>query len=362
MKVTPVRVLLLVVSLPLLAASETTGAAQLTHQHASGGKQRRSEQLERRAAYWWQTALDFFNPRDDGNSGDLPPPAAAKRETSSLEVPGEAGPEADEMLADRLAPSIPASSPGRRSSLLLAHSRVHSAASSGLPQAELAEAQAHGFMIGARFESEGTDSMWHRTGSRDEAATVPDFHAHSQRKKYIEEYDELPEQVAVGQSRSRDIVSGKESTSKEDLQRVQAGDIEINHPVTMPRKKLRRLLHRPRKVAALRQRSQQLASASASQLPPGNAKMQAQCESYASFLKGQNVGGPDLVKAWSGTCMPAVHAGKATPKYSTMCSALVGAVEPFSLDTRWSPAEVCKAVVRVFKESGLGATPLQGFF
>lgn len=368
MKVVSACLLLWLAPIPVVATFAAADAAKFSRRHTSGGGRRKSEQHEGRSRYWWQTALDFFNTRDDGDSGDLPSPSAAKQQPVNMEVPGEAGLETDEMLPTRLLEPRAAHSARPHAALLSSSTALRSSAQRQSPQAALAEAQAHGLMVGAKLESKGTDSMWHLGASRDEVARQAGPRAHRHRKQvYVEEYDELPDPVAakVGQSRSSVVTAGLESTSKEDLQRVQAGDVEINRPVTQSRKRPRRLLHRPRPLAVLHQHAQQKTSASLhslSQQPPGNAKMQAQCVAYASFLKGQNVVGPDLVKAWSGTCMPAVHEGKANPKYSTMCSALVGAVEPFALDSAWSPEKVCEAVVRVFKESGLGATPLQSLF
>lgn len=81
-------------------------------------------------------------------------------------------------------------------------------------------------------------------------------------------------------------------------------------------------------------------------------RMQAQCMAFANYLKGQAVNGPELVKMWKGTCDPAVMSGKASPGYSMLCSAVVGAVSPFVPEPNWDPNKLCTEVVRVWTEGG----------
>lgn len=348
------KTLLLVVQMHVLAVSATTAAEKMTRRSASEGKQH----LRERSTSWWDTALDFFTARDDGNADDLAPPSTVKQEPVSIAVPG-VDMEGDEMVALRKEASEPIR---RRASLLNAGAHIHKAAWKTEAQAQLEAAQARGLMIGARLESDGDDSMWHRPWSRSRnPVTISGPPRPVHKPVYVEEYDELPDEVEakVGQSRSKNIIHGVETLTSEDRKRLQAGDVDHIRPTVHPKRKHRHLLHRQRlnPLAMLRKHSQQTSASSTSQA--GN--MQAKCEAYASFLKGQNCVGPSLVAAWSRTCQPAVHSGTASPKYSTMCSALMGAVEPFATDQSWTPAAICKEVVRVFSESGLGATPFNGF-
>lgn len=89
-------------------------------------------------------------------------------------------------------------------------------------------------------------------------------------------------------------------------------------------------------------------------MAPGAAKMKTQCMSFGSFLAGQDIQGTELLRVVKSTCQPAVMDGSATPAYSTMCSALGGAVEKFVVSPTWSPDELCEAMIKVFNEAKIG--------
>lgn len=88
-------------------------------------------------------------------------------------------------------------------------------------------------------------------------------------------------------------------------------------------------------------------------------RMKQQCLGFAQWVKTSGAEGPDLVNLWKSTCKPAVNAGAATQPYIQMCSALSGAVSEFKDNPHWTPASACEAVLRTFRESGVGGSPLQ---
>jgi len=88
--------------------------------------------------------------------------------------------------------------------------------------------------------------------------------------------------------------------------------------------------------------------------------MMEQCLRFARWAKQQDLQGPELVHVWKSTCEPAVMSGAATERYRIMCEALGGAVADFGKSPKWAPESACIEVVRVFKESGVGGSPLKG--
>mmetsp|Transcript_20968 Transcript_20968/g.60559 ORF Transcript_20968/g.60559 Transcript_20968/m.60559 type:complete len:297 (+) Transcript_20968:43-933(+) len=88
--------------------------------------------------------------------------------------------------------------------------------------------------------------------------------------------------------------------------------------------------------------------------------MMRQCMKFALWAKAQDLQGPELVRVWKSTCEPAVMAGAATERYKIMCEALGGAVAEFGKSKDWVPQVACMEVIQVFKESGVGGSPLKG--
>merc|ERR1719440_478160 len=146
----------------------------------------------------------------------------------------------------------------------------------------------------------------------------------------------------------------EEAKTKEEVERRHNGDFEHVKPEEDTRPKI--ILRRRPKLAATVQKVA-VKQAEETEQTPGPDKMMGQCMSFANWAKSQGSTGPDFVRIWKGTCMPAVMSGKAPPAYSNMCNALGSAVSKYALGP-WNPSEVCNDVTAVFRESGVGATPL----
>jgi len=178
----------------------------------------------------------------------------------------------------------------------------------------------------------------------------------------IAEFDEVRD-AAPAMEKEVGVPGAGEEDTKEDLDRQQRGDVTgIEKAGKSP---LKRTLPTPRHVLIAQHTARHDALSAADLeagrgLPPGPDKMTVQCLAFATWVKGQGAKGVDLVRMWKGTCSPAVAAGAATPQYATMCNALGGAVEQFAVNDAWTPAAACEAVVRTFRESGIGASPLMG--
>jgi len=173
--------------------------------------------------------------------------------------------------------------------------------------------------------------------------------------KVVEEFDSTEEDEEEADDYR--TVKGEESKTAEDISRQARGDVEKAKPTL--RRKPRIVVRRKVKLNAAVQQQATVAahSAVAQEQAPGNDKMMAQCMTFAGWVKGQGSTGPDLVRIWKGTCMPSVTAGTAPPNYVNMCNALGTAVSKFAVRP-WAPADLCQAVMAVFHESGVGATPL----
>lgn len=92
--------------------------------------------------------------------------------------------------------------------------------------------------------------------------------------------------------------------------------------------------------------------------PQDKGQQMAQCLKFAAWAKAQQLKGEELVQTWKGTCLPAVQVGMANRKYAIMCEALGQAVQDFSSKPDWAPEAACKVVVKVFRESGIGMSPV----
>jgi len=173
--------------------------------------------------------------------------------------------------------------------------------------------------------------------------------------KVLEEYDETEEEGDNDDDyRTTKMV---ETKTAEELERQQRGDVEHVKPVEHKRPKI---VVRKLKVALATQQVSKTAAKAVevAEQAPGNDKMMGQCMAFAGWVKSQGSTGPDLVRIWKGTCMPAVMAGDAPPAYGNMCNALGTAVQKFAVRP-WAPADMCQAVLQVFKESGVGGSPLR---
>lgn len=187
--------------------------------------------------------------------------------------------------------------------------------------------------------------------------------------KWKDEYDVVDDEAP--QNGLNDVIATVqgEALTKEDLERQRTGD--VGHVDPKARIRLRRMaLRRSRLAAAQRRAVTHTRAAGGAAQAGGTAEttftqgspemMKAKCVHFAGFLKGSGVSGTEFVRMWKGTCDPTVMSGKATPQYMAMCNALGGAANGFALDKGWSPEKVCEAVLRVFRDSGVGASPIQG--
>lgn len=114
----------------------------------------------------------------------------------------------------------------------------------------------------------------------------------------------------------------------------------------------------PQRAASERKAASEL-KANQPQMNPAE-RMRSQCINFASWVKNQGGDGNEVVRLFRGTCAPAVVAGVATNEYASMCDTMTGAVTKFAKDPNWSPVSVCQAVLRTFRESGVGSSPLEG--
>eukprot|EP00927_Polykrikos_kofoidii_P080453 TRINITY_DN77304_c0_g1_i1.p1 TRINITY_DN77304_c0_g1~~TRINITY_DN77304_c0_g1_i1.p1 ORF type:complete len:340 (-),score=39.91 TRINITY_DN77304_c0_g1_i1:110-1129(-) len=168
---------------------------------------------------------------------------------------------------------------------------------------------------------------------------------------------------------------GRDRLTHEDLERERRGDVLAPPRPSRGHRTSRAMAlqrHRSKSPVTLRRHSVTPTAMTAmrSQGVGGNAvaravslhplmRMQAQCLSFASWLKQQKAQGTVFVHLWKTTCSPAVIAG-AVPQYSQMCVALGGAVQPFANQPDWNENAVCQAVLGVFRASGVGVSPVVG--
>lgn len=166
----------------------------------------------------------------------------------------------------------------------------------------------------------------------------------------VDESDDSAESEAEDDARTEKMV---ETKTKEEMDRERKGDVE--HVKPKPKKKRLRIPTPEHKVNLA---SQHVAvkHAEEEEQAPGAGKQMAKCMAFANWVKSQGSTGPDFVRIWKGTCMPGVMAG-APPAYGNMCNALGTAVSKFAVGP-WDPSAVCQAVIAVFAESGVGASPL----
>lgn len=279
-----------------------------------------------------------------GSAGDLAPPSYADESSDTINVPGEGAVE-DEMAA--LQRPIPPQFP-RPQQFLASAPPVK-------PKASLAllNAQSKGMLAGASFDAGDEEEPMAQAPAAPAAQskTAPQV---PKATKVLEEYDVSSDDDDQDDDRT---VKMKETATREELDRQQRGDVERIKPA-QPKHAAKIVVRRPTLLAA----SQQVAKAAVKEVAvaeqaPGNDKMMKQCMAFAGWVKGQGSTGPDLVRIWKGTCMPAVMAGTASPAYGNMCNALGTAVSKFAVRP-WAPSDMCQAVLQVFKESGVGASPL----
>lgn len=268
-----------------------------------------------------------------GAAGDLPLPGEGASDSGMIDVPGE-GQIPDEMVAVR-----------KPTPLALQQERplLSKAAKPSL----LAKAQSQGLLVGASLDA-GSD-IEPPSQSTSSASAAPQ----ARKVKVLEEYDVQNEDEDDDEYRTTPM---QETKTAEQLDRVRSGDVEHVKPAE---KKKAPLIKRLKLATASQQHSKvEVKEVEAEEQAPGNDKMMGQCMAFAGWVKSQGSTGPDLVRIWKGTCMPAVMAGNAPPAYSNMCNALGTAVSKFAV-APWAPADMCQAVLAVFRESGVGATPLR---
>lgn len=315
-------------------------------------------------AKWWP--FNFLSEDDDGSEDEPPTNPLQQDVAGTISIPGEGIVGDDEAAPAPLASSALRTAPGeihkqqhRTSLASIVHARTSgwappntytTAPVSQLDLKPLEAARLAGLDVSEiEPESLNTDRSSYReppAARRNQPASVTT----------LREFDVAPSDA--GEDTSLSVVSGEEST-KEDLQRQRAGQVE--HVKKAPRARRRRLRRPHPALAASQQGTKVNASSSHADLVamvPDHQKQHEQCLAFAMFVKLLGVKGPALVNAWLSTCQPAIIAGTATPQYSTMCNALGGAVSEFASDPLWTPQYACELIVRTFHESGIGASPL----
>lgn len=170
----------------------------------------------------------------------------------------------------------------------------------------------------------------------------------------VEEYDVVENGIPIGTPTSQGRVVDGEQETAEDRNREQIGDYD---KVVQPTASVKKPPHLPQSLVHTRSTSAQGSKAAhlaVKKQKPGPEKMKAQCMAFADYLKAQDVQGPELIRMWKGSCDPIVASGSAGPSFSTMCSAMGGALEPYVMKQNWPPGEVCDEVLRLFNEAGIG--------
>jgi len=281
-----------------------------------------------------------FGPMDLGlgADGDLPALGQNGESSSGTEsILGEGVVGGDEMLDLRKAPPMALRQVVRPQPFL----------SKAAKPLALTKVQEKGLLVGASLDS-GSSPI---ESTPQQIPSVPA----APTPKVVEEYDVVDDDNEDDDDYR--TVKMDETKTREELDRVQRGDVEHVKPAEHKKKPM---LIKRRSVTSQQQSKAAVheVAVEAAEQAPGSDKMMGQCMAFASWVKGQGSTGPDLVRIWKGTCMPAVMAGNAPPAYSNMCNALGTAVSKFAVRP-WSPTELCQAVLAVFKESGVGATPLR---
>jgi len=169
----------------------------------------------------------------------------------------------------------------------------------------------------------------------------------------VEEFDLVDNGIPEGIPTSHGRVVDGEKQTAEDMRRESTGDFDkvVQPTGSVPGKTL---AHVPQSLASTRTESTQGSRSEVAKQKPGPEKMKAQCMSFANYLKAQDVQGPELIRMWKGSCDPIVASGNAGPSFTTMCSALGGALDQYVLKQNWPPGEVCDAVLKLFNEAGIG--------
>lgn len=159
-------------------------------------------------------------------------------------------------------------------------------------------------------------------------------------------FDELP-QASAESSRSG------EGLTMEDRARLKTGDVEEVRGTTIPE-----VNHLKRKTHTLSLAAKEVHQ----EENPFSSKpdAQEQCLKFATWAKGLNIYGNEVVKVFKRTCAPAVEAGVATESYAQMCAELEPKVAELTKHKDWSPGVACQLLLDHFQASGIGASPFLG--
>lgn len=187
---------------------------------------------------------------------------------------------------------------------------------------------------------------------REPAVPVPSMRGHKKAahvtpSPIVEEYDVLP---SGNDDDKRDIITGEEKFTEEDLERVRKGDV---HKIVVPQ--AAKPAAAPHLLAAAQQKAVTVETEEAV-MQPGMAKMQKQCAAFTSWMKAQDVSGSEIVRLWLGTCQPAMNKGKGGPAYKTMCNSMSEAISPYVGQPNFDATKMCNDVLKVFSEAGIGKT------
>lgn len=330
-----------------LAALATANMAEKRTAAAAAGQKMRTSESQQ-LNFWPFDAISGSDEPWEAADADLPVPTWVKTEAmpKMINVPGEG----------RVEDEVEALSRPRHRALLGALSQ-RTQTSHGSLAAGLASMVDTATSSQNEEQARGQNSKRPRSGpplnfykqARPRSLQPGAFPAH---QKVLEEYDEIPDPDAPAAGVPRgpvQVVKGEVSTREERI-RQHAGDIDHNQPYQQSiRGSPRPSTHR---VAAMQQEVRSSDANVADKKSSTGSAMMAQCMAFASWLKAQGVQGQAFIRMWKGTC-----AG-GTGGYTTMCNALGGAVSKYAFNPGWAPPVVCQAVISVFEESGVGATPL----
>lgn len=326
-----------------LAASAATNTAEKRLATTAAGQKMRTSESQR-VSFWPFDAISGSAEPWEAADTDLPVPAWGKKEASPkmINVPGEGRMEDEAAPMSR--PRHPALLGALSQRIQTAHGSTRASLSSMTEQVASSQNEEQAREQTSWFpDSRGPLNFFKqaRPSSLQPAA----------KQKVLKEFDEVldPDTPAAGVPHVPVKVDSDEALTREERIRQHAGDIDHNQPYQQSMRRVSR--HPLHRVATMQQEVRRSDADIAGKTSTGSPMM-AQCMAFASWLKAQGVQGQAFIRMWKGTC-----AG-GTGAYVTMCNALGGAVSKYAFNAGWAPPVVCQAVISVFTESGVGATPL----
>eukprot|EP00931_Biecheleriopsis_adriatica_P120490 TRINITY_DN95619_c0_g1_i1.p1 TRINITY_DN95619_c0_g1~~TRINITY_DN95619_c0_g1_i1.p1 ORF type:complete len:296 (-),score=78.68 TRINITY_DN95619_c0_g1_i1:43-930(-) len=184
---------------------------------------------------------------------------------------------------------------------------------------------------------------------------------HVPQSKTVEEYDvktgkDARDTAAEGVLAAlfTETPSKAESATREEELR-QATDAVTR--MLAPKEEAPEIVSPPKRHHVPRPASLALASQGSKSSRNGKPDMQEQCMSFAKWAKSNGIQGKELTKLIMSTCASPAHS-QADATFKKMCTDLEGEISKLQKSPNWLPVEVCDTVVKLFKQSGIGANPL----